>query len=320
MFQTEPILWLQAVGSPLLTSLLSLVSLLGYSPVYVVLLLALGLGVRLRPGLAVMVAAVLAGVLVAGLKAWVALPRPDEVDARVRSGLWGSGGTLVERGGAPDFWSRPSPQAIAAVRARTPHNFGFPSGHVAGATVVLLAVAIFCRSRAALLFALFWVPTMAVSRMYLGRHFLADVLGGLATGIVATALAIPLVRGLEHAAFASRDRRGFALVCLLAALLVGLARLVPLLPSLYVGSLAGVLLGYAFLSLTGPPPEGGTTRQRLARAALALACYALGMAAFTRQMVEFPGFDPGRLAAGLVVTTAPIVVPIALARRLRLHG
>jgi membrane-associated phospholipid phosphatase len=320
MFQTEPILWLQAVGSPPVTWLLAGVSLLGYGPVYVVVLLALGFGVRLRPSLAVMVAAALAGLLVAGLKAQAALPRPGEVDARVRSGFRGDQIALVARGGAPDFWSRPSPESITAVRALAPHNFGFPSGHVAGATAVLLAGAVFFRSRAVLPFAGFYVPTMALSRMYLGRHFLADVLGGCTAGLVAVALAIPLVRGLEWSAFASRGRRGLAPVGLLVALLVLLARLVPLLSSLYVGSLAGLLLGYAFLALTGPPPEGGTTRHRLARAALALACFALGNAVCARQFVEFPGWSPARLAAGLLVTLTPIVVPIALARRLRLHG
>jgi len=320
MFETEPILWLQAAGSPALTCLLSVVSLLGYNPVYAVLLLTVGFAVRLRPSLAVLVAALLAALLATGLKTRVALPRPNEVDARVWSGLPGSGTAFVERGGAPDFWSRPSPEAIAAARARPRHNYGFPSGHVAGATAVLLAVAVFFRSRAALAFAGAWVPTMALSRMYLGRHFLADVLGGLAVGVVAAALAVPLVRALERAAFASRGRRGLVLCCLGGALLLGSAPFVPLLSSLYVGSLAGVFASYAFLSLTGAPPEGGTKRQRLARAALSLGLFALGMGAFARQIVDFPGFRPGPLAAGLVLTMVPLVGTIALARRLRLHG
>ena len=168
MFETEPILWLQAAGSPALTSLLSVVSLLGYSLVYVVLLLALAFGVRLRPSLAVLVALILAAGLVTCFKTGFALPRPDEVDARVRSGAQGTPVALVERGGAPNFWSLPRPEAVAAVRARAQHNYGFPSGHVAAATAVLLGAATFFRSRRALAFAALWVPAMALSRIYLG--------------------------------------------------------------------------------------------------------------------------------------------------------
>lgn len=320
MFSTEPILWLQAQGSPALTWLLSVVSLLGYGPVYAVLLLALGFGVRLRPTLAVLVAAILASLLVAGLKAGFALPRPDEVDARVRTGAQGPSVALVERGGAPDLWSLPRPEALAAVRARPGQNYGFPSGHVAGATAVLLGIAVFFRRPAALAAALFWVPTMALSRMYLGRHFPADVLAGFAVGVVAACLAVPLVRVLEWAAFAGRSRRGLATVCVLAASLLGLAPWASPVPSLHIGCFAGLLSGYAFLSLTGAPPEGGDTRQRIARAALALGLLALGAAAFARWLDDAPGWHPGALAAGLVVTAAPLVGTIALTRRLGLSA
>lgn len=318
MFETSSIIWLQAQGSPLLTGLLSVVSLLGYSVVYVLLLLGAAFGVRFRPSLAVIVTLILAAILAGGLKARFALPRPDEVDARVRSGAQGPPVALVERGGAPGPWSLPRQEAITAVRARAKLNYGFPSGHVASATAVSLGFAIFFRSRAALAFAIFWVPTMALSRMYLGRHFLADVLGGLAVGIVAAALAVPLVRVLEWAACAGRG--GLALVCLLAAAPLSLAPFASLLPSLFLGSLAGAFLGYAFLALTGPPPEGGSERQRAARVTLALAISALGAAALARQLDGAPGWHPGPLAAGLVMTAAPLVGTIALARRLRLHG
>ena len=320
MFETEPILWLQAAGSPALTWLLSVVSLLGYTSVYVVALLALGFGVRLRPSLAVIVAAILAAVLAGAVKARFALPRPDEVDARVRSGAEGPPVALVERGGATDFWSLPRPEAVAAARARAQHNYGFPSGHVAAATAVLLGAAAFFRSRRALAFAALWVPAMALSRMYLGRHFLADVLGGFVVGILAAALAVPLVRVLEWSAFGSHGHRGLALLCLLALALLGLAPFAPLLPPLYVGGLAGVLFGYAFLSLTGPPPEGGSERQRIVRVALALVVFTLAAAAFAGQLDDSPGWHAGPLAAGFIVATTTLAGTIALARRLGLRG
>ena len=85
MFQTEPILWLQSLGSPPLTWLLYAVTLLGYTPVYVALLLVLAFAVRLRPSLAVLGGVLLSGILTEGFKDAVAYPRPDEVDDRIAS-------------------------------------------------------------------------------------------------------------------------------------------------------------------------------------------------------------------------------------------
>lgn len=42
-----------------------------------------------------------------------------------------------------------------------------------------------------------WPLLMGLSRMYLGRHFLADVLGGPVVGVVGALLAVAFMRRLE---------------------------------------------------------------------------------------------------------------------------
>lgn len=197
MFQVEPILWLQAHASTPLTWLMSAVTLLGYAPAYAVAaLLALVFGVRRRPVLAVALALILSSLLAEALKAGFALPRPSDVDSRIVSLGPGAGArpaAAVERGGAPGFWSLPSPLAIAAVRARPHPNYGFPSGHVSAALAAVLATGFFFGSWRLAVAALPWPLLMLVSRLYLGRHFPADVIGGMAVGglaFAATALTL----------------------------------------------------------------------------------------------------------------------------------
>jgi membrane-associated phospholipid phosphatase len=186
LFQTEPILWLQSFASPALTLLLSAVSLAGSSVVYILAGLVLALADRMRAGLAVLAALLLSMAAYGGLKAGLALPRPDAVDRRVVSAAMAH--AAVERGGARGFWSLPPAAAIAAVRARSRDSYGFPSGHVATATAFCFGLAWFLRSKKALAIAVVWVSTVALSRMYLGRHFLGDVLGGLIVGALAVAV------------------------------------------------------------------------------------------------------------------------------------
>jgi membrane-associated phospholipid phosphatase len=199
MFQVEPILWLQAHASTPLTWLMSTVTLLGYAPAYAAAaLVALVFGVRRRPVLAVALALILSSLLAEGLKAGFALPRPSDVDSRVVTLGPGAGArpaAAVERGGAPGFWSLPSAAAIAVVRARPHANYGFPSGHVAAAVSLVLAAGLFFGSWRFAVSGLPWPLLMALSRLYLGRHFLADVIGGMLVGCLAFAVTALLLRG-----------------------------------------------------------------------------------------------------------------------------
>ena len=323
MFQTEPILWLQSHGSPPLTALLSLVTLLGYTPAYVVALLVLAFAVRLRPSLGVLGGVLLAGLLAEGLKDGIAYPRPDEVDSRVAKSFASTPIAIRARGGATSFWGRPQPAAIAAVRERAAGNYGFPSGHVAAATAFLLGAAYFFRSRPAFAAAGAWVPLMALSRMYLGRHFLADVLGGLAIGLAATGLAVVLFRPLDEERLRGRESGlAFAPATLVSLALCALAPWQPLLRPEYVGVLAGLVVSGALLLATGLSAEGGTRRQRALRVAIAglVLVSALGAAQSLTRLPGPPAARAAAVAATLLVSAATFAGTVTLCRRLGLYS
>jgi membrane-associated phospholipid phosphatase len=88
------------------------------------------------------------------------------------------------------WFARARPDLAAALRDA--HGYSFPSGHAMGATVVFggfayLAFRLLPRWRwraAALSFACCMVLAIAVSRIYLGVHWISDIAGGIAAGAI----------------------------------------------------------------------------------------------------------------------------------------
>ena len=71
------------------------------------------------------------------------------------------------------------------------------SGHTAAAVAIWGGIAVLFRSRRLLqVWGAVFVLLVSLSRMYLGRHFLADVLGGMVEGLAMLSLALLLARGL----------------------------------------------------------------------------------------------------------------------------
>jgi membrane-associated phospholipid phosphatase len=316
MFQTEIILWLQSMESPALSVVLSIVSLLGYPHVYAALILLLGFGMRLRPSVAVLAAFLLAGILTEALKTGVALPRPRDVDARVRDSVDPLRPPAVEHGGASSFWALPASAGVLAVRSQPGVSYGFPSGHVSSAAAFFLGMAWFFRSRPVLMFALSWIPLTMLSRLYLGRHFLADVLGGLAVGglsIVASGTMLA-----PNTRIPSRPVASLTPVALVCATLVLLTPFTRLLDPEDVGRLAGLVVGYGAVLATGLPADSGTIGQRSGRVMTSFLFFLAG-GYLTDRLLEATGWEHSRLAslAGALLVTAVILAgTVAVSRRL----
>ena len=175
MLDTSFVLWLQEWASPALTEIMRAVSFWGYVPSCLAVAIVCGFGWRLRLGVTLILAIVFADAMTIVAKGTFASPRPHAVDARVR--------TL----GA--FESGLSPTATGT--SVPADHFGFPSGHVATTAAWALGLAWVRRKPWQLGAAGTWIALMALSRMYLGRHFPADVLGGLVVGVAALDDSVP---------------------------------------------------------------------------------------------------------------------------------
>lgn len=318
MFEVDPNLWLQSFSSPWLTALMLAVSQLGYEWFYIALIVVLAFGVRLRPTLGVMLALLLAGVATNAAKSGFELPRPSDVDARVLD-QGEVNRSLVSDGGARAFIALPSPEARAALRATPDPDYGFVSGHVSAATALCLGLLLFfrIRGRFALVVLCAWPLLMAMSRMYLGRHFLADAIGGLLVGGLAVLAAAWLLPVRAEA------RAQPARLWLLAGGTLALCLLAPFTPLLEqqgLGRLAGLVIVLGVLSWRGFPADAGKPWQRVARiACVCLAYVAVDSAAgWLGAAAGWQDDDAAWLPVAAIATATMFLASVAAARSLRL--
>lgn len=269
MFEAEPILWLQQLQAPWFDALMRFTSWIGEAWFYMPAILVLLFGVRLRPGMGVLLALVLTAFVTEGFKQGFGLPRPSEVDARV---LYEgeSGRYLVVDGAADHFWGLPSDEAIAAKRATLDPNYGFVSGHTSAALVFVLTLALFFRARATWIWGMVvaWPLLMGLSRMYLGRHFLADVIGGLVVGVAAAAMAWALMGRLQTPG--ARARRSWVIALVATCVLAAASWVVPWIDPGKAGEVAGTLLCIGGLMRLGWPDDDAKLARRARRVACAL--------------------------------------------------
>lgn len=74
--------------------------------------------------------------------------------------------------------------------------FGFPSGHACNTFCFAIITSWLFKRRWWTVSILFWSIAISYSRIYLARHFLGDVLGGLIFGAAVAALAICLLKAI----------------------------------------------------------------------------------------------------------------------------
>jgi membrane-associated phospholipid phosphatase len=207
----ETIAFLQRFAAPALDSIMLMITNLGDEQAYIAMLVIIYLAISPTWGRRVGIALMLSFFLNFHLKGIVDTPRPFDVDPDVARG-----------------------EAAVA----TAPGAGFPSGHAQGAATFWGYLAVQVRRPMFWVLAVVVVALVSLSRIYLGLHVPADVLGGLAIAAVLVAVAYGVQRVLP--AWLARSGR--------LAALERSARAWPRLPLLVA---AGVLVPLA-LHLTLP--------------------------------------------------------------------
>ena len=290
MFQTEPILFLQSLAGDGLTAIMGVLTRLAYPDVLGALVLVVGFGINLRAGLVLAEAVLWTELLTAFLKEVLQLPRPAEVDSRVR--LLAEGGTgpgAFTGAGGKGLFDLPDPRAIAAARIAPAPSYGFPSSAVSTAAAFWGGTAMVFRSGGLAAFAAVLVTLTAVSRLYLGRHFIADVAGGAVLGLaVLGGLRRSAVRPLWS--FRSPFWPPVLALTPLAALLF-----IPHVDAASAGGLTGVYTARMLLQRGALPVDRAGPWRRIGRVLVALATYAavagtIGFALRTVAIEAEPGW------------------------------
>lgn len=304
MFEIEPVVWLQQWASPALTAIMNGVSLLGYTRAYVAIAVLLAFAFRVRAAIALLVLIALGGAVTDATKAVVAAPRPD--------------------------WIHPSVQSLSLfannLRSRdsdTPtemeDDYGFPSGHVSATTVFVVGAAMLLRfGRRGWAAALAWIALMAISRLYLGRHFPGDVLGGVAAGLVTLLVGFrvlhlgDLARELgAHHPWPAHRLMAVAAAVAATALLLGLP------DAGDAGRLLGIAAGVLVLVNHDVFAPARTPRARalLFFSAAAGFAAAWGLATMLLEWTDPSRTSALRLAASALPNAAVLMVPALVGRR-----
>jgi membrane-associated phospholipid phosphatase len=244
------VLWLQSFASPFTVWFWGSITWLGTVKCLAAAVFFLAFAVRFRIGLAVLVLLLANSLATDLLKDQFAIPRPGDVDERVRQLGGDAAHPIVAQGGAASFWSGLPATTRTAARSTAGLSYAFPSGHVSSAAALTLSLVLLLRARREVrayrglwLLAAVWIPLTGMSRLFLGRHYVADVLGGAALGAAVALLGWVLfgaeALGLERGAGAPWRRA--ALVALASAALL-LAVFVPGTDIVAVGRLVALVI------------------------------------------------------------------------------
>jgi membrane-associated phospholipid phosphatase len=311
MFDTDSILWLQSWSSPAVTAVMLAISVLGYTRALVAFAVAVAFGWRLRAGLIVLVLLGMNAVITDVAKTSVAAPRPDAVDARVRPiGLEFL--ASVQRDSRFARWPTPG----AAIDAED--RLGFPSGHVSGATVFLVAMALLTRCKWIWVVTAAGVALMAVSRMYLGRHFLGDVVGGLFVGLATVSIGLAFLQLRAVARLEAANDRGRAvgllLTCALAVASVALMAGTP--DAGDAGRFLGLAAGTALVTNATRLADSPPWRVRCLRLVIAVGSFSLTWFAVIRalQGVDSLSMTSKRLLAIALPSMVMLILPVFAGR------
>ncbi|MBL4906753.1 MAG: phosphatase PAP2 family protein [Sneathiella sp.] len=182
MFQTDINHFLQRYSSDWLDAFMIGVSWTGGQTFLVGVLCLIVLGVDLKRGFLLLQMFLITVIATDVFKTVFELPRPFFVDDTLMSfGALKEGMSALVGGAAQSFMAWPPEQSIEAFRAHdwTPGEYGLPSGHVTSAVALWGGMALVFRKKRIGLFAILMIVLMVISRLYLARHFLADILAGL---------------------------------------------------------------------------------------------------------------------------------------------
>lgn len=309
MFETKLNLFLQSFSTPFLDQFMIAVSWLGDETFIVGTLCVIALGVDFKRGFILLQLVLLTLISTDILKTLFALPRAYYLDANLNDfGALFRGLLPLEDGAAKTFFGRLPEMSVIAYRelGLGPKEFGFPSGHTSTAVALWGGLALIFRKKIWLYVALVMVVLMMISRLYLAQHFLADVLGGAALGLLMLALAAFLLRRYDTDKLFQRKTyrlpaenngsiwlylSGFALP--IAVILTGEG---------FIGRLSALMaINLAFLLIIywGIQAHGGALWQRVLRVVIGFSLF-FAINAAVKQLPLDPAGDPYQFIKGFL--------------------
>ena len=284
MFQAEPTIYLQSHGTQCFTHLMIQVTKMGYPQFIVPIIVVAIFGVNFKKGFLLLQLFLWTDLVTETLKILVRFPRPYFADNRVINLEAGRNSTSLFSGnGIKNIFALPDEQILNAFRSHEAYkvgSLGFPSGHVSLTTALWGGSATVFTTRLIRILTPFVIVLMAFSRVYLGKHFIGDVLGGAIVGLIsilvfAYFLKSPLKDDFFkkknfELALRSHNLFFYCFMFVIPIILVALSLVLsnPLDPDT-VGYFFGMNVAYILIMRKGIPNDIGSVEQRVTRAFIA---------------------------------------------------
>lgn len=243
------------------------------------------------------------GLITFYLKELFSLPRPLNVDFHVKLlGETARNATPLESMGAKNFFGGFSKDTLEFIRTYPFDSWGFPSGHSSHAVALWGSISLYFKKKWIYVLAVLMIFFISLSRMYLGRHFLGDVLGGLGLGFFMTLVFYrliykkkPILDYLFKRKTKSKISLGTILFFFYFLFVPFLVLLIPGIQKEAAAALLGLNMGFILIRHRGIPKDTGNIFQRSGRVLLAGAVFFL----------FYAGLKEG---IGLVLTYEPVSI------------
>ncbi len=257
-----------------------LITAMGSSAFLAAIIISITFGINFRKGFLLFQLLIWTGLITEVIKTVVAFPRPDFVDNRVFNLESGVKNTSPFSGDGPEgVFKLPSKEVLDTFRLQktlTHSSFGFPSGHVALTTTLWGGSSAIFNSKVIKRMAPAMVLLVAFSRMYLGRHFLGDVIGGATVGLILLIVFTLVLKSSLKDDFFKKENFDLVLRRQNVILYFFMFVVPPVLTalSLISADVAGFFLGtnvaYVLILRKGLPDDSGSIEQRVLRVFIAL--------------------------------------------------
>ena len=335
MFQTEPIIYLQSHGTQCITNHMIQITQMGSSSFLVPIIIIAIFGVDFKKGFLLFQLFLWTTLFTETLKILVGFPRPYFLDNRVMNLEDGIKNISPFTGNRiKSIFSLPDKQILTQFRlheAFKPDSFGCPSGHMSRATALWGGIATVFNTRILKILTPFVIVLMAFSRLYLGKHFIGDVLGGTIVGLVSLVVFVYFLKSpLKNnffkkknfeLAFRSQNLFFYGFMFVIPIVFLALS----LIKSDTVGYFFGVNVAYLLIIRKGIPDDIGNIEQRTTRTFIALLLFEVskiiigcwfGTAGMTNYL-QFTNQEIGFLKTFIPVST--IWVSVVICKQLNLY-
>ena len=236
MFNTEINHFLQQFDNPILYWFMVLISALGTIPIVLALVAGITYGVDFKRGL-----------VLVNIVAWTAIftfiakqefnyPRPVDVDSTVKTIYYDKTNIDLVDIQPQSFLESFSPDLLEKTRGDSWDRFGFPSGHTSVQISLWITLFFLFRKRWMAIVGTLFVLLTIISRLYLAHHFLGDIIGGTAIGLVISFILMAVVHWSKYLRTANQQFKSLTLLWL-PLLFIPFSNFIPL---WLVGSLIGL--------------------------------------------------------------------------------